>query len=175
MDERQLERLRDDVFAAATMRASRDHGEQHWKAVAWAGLELAQRTPRADPLVVLLFAWFHDALRENEYHDPEHGLRGAELSRSLHGSTNLLGAADQALLYEACRDHTEVEHSPDPTIGACWDADRVNLWRVGIEPDPRYLSTPRAVELLPESAQYHHREYDWGDLTRAYVELHAGS
>jgi hypothetical protein len=29
-----------------------------------------------------------------------------------------------------------------PTIGACLDADRLNLWRVAKEPDPALLSTP---------------------------------
>ena len=29
----------------------------------------------------------------------------------------------------------------DATIGTCWDADRLELPRVGIRPDPRYFST----------------------------------
>jgi hypothetical protein len=40
--------------------------------------------------------------------------------------------------------HTEGETSQDSSIGACWDSDRLNLWRVGHEPDPRYLSTATA-------------------------------
>ncbi len=32
----------------------------------------------------------------------------------------------------------------DPTVGVFWDADRPNLWRVGIMPDPRFLSAPAA-------------------------------
>ncbi|TML82741.1 MAG: hypothetical protein E6G09_09645, partial [Actinobacteria bacterium] len=29
----------------------------------------------------------------------------------------------------------------NPTIGCCWDADRLDLGRVGIEPDPELMST----------------------------------
>lgn len=31
-----------------------------------------------------------------------------------------------------------------PAPQACWDADRLDLWRVGIQPQLRYLSTPYA-------------------------------
>jgi hypothetical protein len=27
------------------------------------------------------------------------------------------------------------------TVGACWDADRLHLWRIGVAPDPARLST----------------------------------
>jgi len=42
-------------------------------------------------------------------------------------------------------------------VGACWDADRFNLWRVGIEPDPRYLSTPAARDHFEELSTRAHR------------------
>jgi hypothetical protein len=31
--------------------------------------------------------------------------------------------------------------STDPTVGVCFDADRLDLGRVGIEPDPELIST----------------------------------
>jgi hypothetical protein len=37
--------------------------------------------------------------------------------------------------------HTDGHITDDPLVGACWDADRLDLPRVGIAPDPRYLST----------------------------------
>jgi len=37
-------------------------------------------------------------------------------------------------------------------VGICWDADRLNLWRVGIEPDPAYLTTETAR--TPEAIAY---------------------
>ena len=42
---------------------------------------------------------------------------------------------------EQCPRH---RHSADPTIGACWDADRLNLWRVGVAPARGMLSTAAA-------------------------------
>jgi hypothetical protein len=35
----------------------------------------------------------------------------------------------------------------DPTVGACWDADRLDLPRVGVTVDPRLLSTAAARNL----------------------------
>ena len=39
----------------------------------------------ADREVVLLFALFHDSMRLNDGHDPEHGKRGSALARELAG------------------------------------------------------------------------------------------
>jgi uncharacterized protein len=52
------------------------------------------------------------------------------------------------LLYQACADHADGYISNDPTIGACWDADRLDLWRVGITPSPALFSTLIGRRLL---------------------------
>ena len=75
--------LATQIVARSTRPESPDHGEQHWKAVAWTGLGLAPQTEGCDAELVL-------------------------------------------------------------TIAVCWDADRLNLWRVYITPDPRLLSTKAA-------------------------------
>ena len=46
------------------------------------------------------------------------------------------------LLKIACLGHTDEMHSADPTIGTCWDADRLDLGRIGVVPDERFMSTP---------------------------------
>lgn len=51
--------------------------------MAAAGLTLLDSTPDADPLVVLLFALFHDSMRESDGHDPEHGEPRAPLARRM--------------------------------------------------------------------------------------------
>jgi uncharacterized protein len=48
------------------------------------------------------------------------------------------------LLVTACSRHTCGSVSADPTIGTCWDADRLDLARFGIVPDPELLSTAAA-------------------------------
>jgi uncharacterized protein len=134
------------------------HGVVHWARVSENGRRIAEATPGADAEVVGLFALFHDARRVNEYYDHAHGLRGAELARELRGSLVHLDDRRFGLLYEACRLHTDGLTVGDPTLLACWDADRLDLGRVGILPDPARLGTDAARSLL-----------DWAD-GRAQME-----
>jgi uncharacterized protein len=136
--------LVDAVLKKSTGKHSRLHGEEHWKRVAAAGLVLLPHTPDADPLVVFLFALFHDSMRLNDGYDPYHGPRGAELARELRGEAFVLDDRRMGLLEFACDEHTNGGVDPDPSVGVCWDADRLNLWRVGRRPSPRFLSTPAA-------------------------------
>jgi len=124
------------------------HGVAHWARVTEIGLRLAELTG-ADAEVVALFALFHDARRVNEFDDPGHGLRGAELARTLRGSLVHLDDERFDLLHEACRRHTDGQSSKQSTIQACWDADRLDLGRVGIVPRPERLGSAAARSLLP--------------------------
>ncbi len=133
-----------DVLARATHVRSLLHGVGHWKCVAHAGLQLLPDVPGCDPAVVLLFGLFHDAMRQNDGHDPDHGRRAARLVRDLRGSFDALAPARLDLLEHACAEHADGTVTGDPTVGTCWDADRLNLWRVGIRPTPRYLCTAAA-------------------------------
>lgn len=117
------------------------HGPGHWRRVEQNGLRLAGRTAGADITVVRLFAVFHDAERINEHTDPQHGLRAAELMQRMHGRGFTLNTEQLATLFDACARHEEGEISDDPTIGCCWDADRLDLPRVGIEPHRDFMST----------------------------------
>ena len=45
------------------------------------------------------------------------------------------------LLKEAIRLHTSGLTTNDPTIGTCWDADRLDICRVGMTPNAQYMST----------------------------------
>ncbi len=126
------------------------HGPSHWKRVEAFGLFIAERTG-AEIHVVRLFALFHDCRRLTDSHDPDHGLRGAERARELRDRLPLNDESFQ-LLFQACADHTDVLYSSDPTIGACWDADRLDLGRVGIQTDPKRLNTEPAQLLA---------SYDW--------------
>lgn len=123
------------------------HGPSHWMQVASNGQLLAQKTG-ADPIVVRLFALFHDARRLDEWEDPEHGFRGGELARAWCGVRYELDAHRLDLLIRACRVHTSAQLSTgDSTIDTCIDADRLDLGRVGIMPDPRRLLTEPARAL----------------------------
>ncbi len=121
------------------------HGLPHWARVLENGRRLAEATG-ADLAVVELFAVFHDARRMSEGGDPDHGRRGADLARQLADVLAPVTDAQLALLCEACEGHTAGLTHPDPTVGTCWDADRLDLWRVGIKVRPTLLSTAAARE-----------------------------
>ena len=123
------------------------HGVAHWARVLENGLTLCCGIPEARVDVVVLFALFHDSRRQNEHTDPGHGERAARLAEAYFQKGRLpLDTPGLALLTEACRGHDRGQVSGDPTIGVCWDADRLDLARVGILPSPRFLSTERAKE-----------------------------
>jgi uncharacterized protein len=123
------------------------HGVVHWARVLENGLRIAEANG-ADREVVTLFALFHDARRVNEDWDEGHGLRGGELARSLRGELIHLDDDRFDLLFEACRLHTDGLTAGDRTLLACWDADRLDLGRVGITPDRRRLGTRAGRSLL---------------------------
>ena len=119
------------------------HGGAHWARVRNNGLLLA-KTTGADVLVVELFAFSHDACRINEYEDRDHGTRGADLAVALRGQLFDATDAAMALLIEACTGHSDGRLEADVTVQTCWDADRLDLGRVGIRPDPAKLCTAAA-------------------------------
>jgi uncharacterized protein len=47
-------------------------------------------------------------------------------------------------LYSACAHHTDGLTDGDPTVQTCWDADRLDLGRVGIIPKKKFLGTEAA-------------------------------
>jgi uncharacterized protein len=125
-----------------------DHGLLHWARVLENGLRIAEENG-ADCEVVTLFALFHDSRRESECWDKGHGHRGADFAASLRGSLIHLDDHRFELLYEACRLHTDGLTEGDRSLLACWDADRLDLGRVGVTPDPIRLGTQAARGLLP--------------------------
>ena len=55
-----------------------------------------------------------------------------------------LDAGQLGKLVLACRTHTDGTVSSDATVGVCFDADRLDLGGVGIEPDSELMSTDAA-------------------------------
>ena len=119
------------------------HGVSHWARVLENGLRLSQKTG-ANIEVVQLFAVFHDSRRVNEGTDPGHGRRGAELAVAFRDEWFTISDQDFDLLYTACADHTDGHTVGDATIRTCWDADRLDLGRVGMCPEAEKLCTDAA-------------------------------
>lgn len=120
-----------------------DHGIAHWARVLENGQRLAMET-NASTAVVTLFAVLHDSKRVNEITDPNHGSRAADFARSIRGKFFDLPEHEFQLLFTACAGHTHERTHADITIQTCWDADRLDLGRVGVRPHPARLCTEAA-------------------------------
>jgi len=110
------------------------HGVGHWARVLENGLRLARET-KANIEVVQLFAVFHDSCRVSEGYDLGHGQRGADFALTLREKWLALSDEEFTLLYDACAGHADGDTEADITVQTCWDADRLDLGRVGICPD----------------------------------------
>ena len=116
------------------------HGPDHWQRVERNALAIAPHSG-ADVRLVRLFAVLHDSQRQNESHDPEHGRRAAEWAKTLRGLHFQIPDGHFDTLCQALIWHDKGHTSGDATIGTCWDADRLDLSRVGIKPYASYMST----------------------------------
>ena len=130
-----------EILSGYPLKLQSTHGINHWARVFENGRRLAPLTG-ADGRVVDLFAVFHDSRRKNEGHDPDHGKRGGKLARQLR-KRGLIQLTDGQLeqLVHACTHHTAGLTEAEVTIQTCWDADRLDLGRVGITPIPGKLCT----------------------------------
>ncbi len=144
------------------------HGDAHWRRVGEAGLFLADREG-VSTHVVLLFAILHDCRRENDGRDPEHGPRAAALAEQIGHEPLGLSVNDLSVLAHAMRHHDRGQVTDDPLVGACWDADRLDLPRVGIAPDPRLLSTRTGQDpaVIAAFADWRREVPDWPALVGA--------
>ena len=111
------------------------HGLPHWSRVWFHGRALAASLD-VDPAVLAWFAYLHDSQRHNDHHDPQHGQRAADFALRLRRAGVICELAEQAFehLCEAMRLHSDGHTIGEPAILACWDADRLDLARVGSLP-----------------------------------------
>lgn len=130
------------------------HGAGHWGRVAFHGRYLA-RALGVPTLVPQLFALLHDSRRHDDGHDPDHGSRAAGFVRRLQRDGTLdVPSDDLGLLVLACEGHSEGRREAPLPVQVCWDADRLDLGRVGIRPDPLRLCTTPARDP-------HYLEFAW--------------
>jgi uncharacterized protein len=125
------------------------HGVDHWKRVERNGLHLANAACLAENeiVVVRLFAVFHDSQRRGDGWEPEHGPLAAAYARSMRGTLFDLDDALMKKLAKACEDHDRGFVTPDPIVGCCWDADRLDLVRIGARLNPDLMSTSEGKRL----------------------------
>jgi uncharacterized protein len=131
------------------------HGPQHWERVLLNGLILYRLLPeRVCPYTMYLFALFHDSKRQDEGVDRLHGLRGSVYFERLVKLNAIpfpdtLNPAQQQQIVAwtsfAIERHTNTLFSSVSQIAACWDADRLDLMRVGNYPDRAKLNYASAM------------------------------
>lgn len=146
---------------------SQIHGLVHSMHVEAIGLLLAEVTG-ADVDVIRWFAYLHDCKRTNDGNDMFHGPNAARYVNEIRDTyLSELTNVQILLLQDACMHHTEMHKSGNITVDCCFDADRLDLPRVGIMPDPQKMATdagakftelPHASLLSYSLARVIHRE-----------------
>lgn len=122
------------------------HGVAHWTRVWHHGKTLALELD-VNPRIPAWFAFLHDSQRHNDHTDPEHGARASDYALALRDQGLLgLNNHDFDALCFAMQKHSDGLTEADQAVQICWDADRLDLGRVGIEPDPFYLCTSVAKQ-----------------------------
>ncbi len=116
------------------------HGVGHWARVRANGLTIAAANG-ANKRVVEYFAFLHDTCRQTDGRDHGHGQRAALFAGSIRKSLIKLDDEEFDLLVAAIEGHTRGQVQGNLTISTCWDADRLDLTRIGITPDPARLCT----------------------------------
>lgn len=126
------------------------HGLPHWQRVERNGILLSTGIREGVPFirkdinirVVRLFAYLHDKCRLDNGMDLEHGVRAARMLHTLR-NTILKQLTDEefSLLEMACRLHTTVLRTGNLTVDTCFDADRLDLERIGIIPFHNKMAT----------------------------------
>lgn len=134
------------VLQDTSVKYSSVHGPEHWARVERNGLYVAEKTG-ANKMIVQLFAVFHDCMRLNDSIDPGHGRRGAEYATQIKDELIDIRQDDFDKFYYACEWHTDKVTADDITIAACWDADRLDIGRVGFILDVRFMNSKPAQEI----------------------------
>ena len=124
------------------------HGLDHWQRVERNALYLAQFN-NADKKVLSYFAYLHDVMRENDGRDLGHGPRAAAFIMKYRDYFPLSDNQFKQLK-DACKGHTVGQRPDCITINTCWDADRLDIGRVGIVPNSKYLYNYEAKRIADE-------------------------
>lgn len=133
-------------FALNGWELGETHGLSHWQRVERNGIILSTENgairENVNIKVIRYFAYLHDKCRLNDWADMEHGIRAADMLPDIR-DTILKDFTDEevALLEKACRYHTTEHRTGIPTVDVCFDADRLDLGRVGIVPNPKHMAT----------------------------------
>jgi uncharacterized protein len=136
-----------------------DHGIHHWERV-YENTQLLAQHYNITSKVFELFAMLHDSKRENEFEDINHGKRAALFVKELVDSEIInLSKEDKNRLIFACSNHTKPNKRAklynDIVVQICFDADKLDIGRVGIIPEEQYFQTTFAKELITKEKYFY--------------------
>lgn len=152
MRDESIERLRAFAVKHTRMGSFSVHGIVHWDRVA-NNADLLN-TSDVDLLVVKAFAYIHDVERNDDGYDLQHGPRAAALVDEIRDTELAFLNDDEILqLKKACELHTTTLRTEDATVNACFDADRLDLGRVGITPNPDKMATAQGQIIAEKIAE----------------------
>ena len=151
-----------DIFQIVTkefkIELDGEHGISHWQRVYNNCLELGKFYGISSS-VFELFALLHDSKREDEYEDKDHGKRAALFVKELVDKKIIeLSKEDKNRLIFACSNHTKPNKRAklydDMVVQICFDADRLDIGRVGTVPKQSYFSTQYAKDLVRDEKYF---------------------
>ncbi|MBU0741357.1 hypothetical protein KKA85_06840 [bacterium] len=138
------EELLPEVMAQFALDPDGLHGLPHWARVLENALRLAKDTD-VNLEVLELFAILHDSRRISDGEDRDHGLRSADFALYCRDRGYLLDDAYFSKLHLAIVGHSKPCSDPgDETIRICWDAEQLDLGRLGITPRSSCMYTEAA-------------------------------
>ena len=90
-----------------------------------------------------IFAFYHDLQRYNDGSDIDHGKRASIHLKSIRRVSHIGFVSDDLFekLCFACENHTTMLRSGDLFVDICFDADRLDLTRIGTTIDPNMMAT----------------------------------
>ena len=129
------------VCTRASLLESPLHGKKHWFKV-YANCRILKPGDEFRKFF-FAFAMLHDCRREMEFQDEAHGYLAS------------LTVPEYPVLRDAIQYHSLGATTDDPLMGVCWDADRLELPRVGTRVRTKFLSTDAGVKLAKERGGYY--------------------
>lgn len=151
--------LLNEVISSFHLDLNGDHGILHWERVYINCLKLSKYY-QVNSEVFELFSLLHDSKRKTEYEDIEHGKRsGLFIKELINNRIIQLSNEDKKRLIFACSNHTKPNKNAklylDPVVQICFDADRLDIGRVGIIPEEKYFLTKYAKRLVEDEKYYY--------------------
>lgn len=115
------------------------HGFEHWVRVIENGIDISNNIGTSRRIAVI-FGFFHDIERLHDGDDPLHGLRGGKLLEHYRDDLKLTDE-DFKNAYLACEGHNYKKNTENKEVGACWDSDRLDLFRDNLVPRAEFMNS----------------------------------